>query len=156
MGCSDGTLIGDAVWHADLTGPDRQRTCAFVEFLQDWLMVATLVPTMLTLLVESGRQFRTEHPLIQHVQMRTVCQHITLHSLITFHHADTRGSSLMICVPRHSVTHSSCFVLTAHHQHKFSLTYVSNLTVILPRSFYTLRRFTAELRFLGSPISHRL
>ena len=34
-GCSDGTLIGDAVWHADLTGPDRQRTCAFVEFLQD-------------------------------------------------------------------------------------------------------------------------
>ena len=34
-GCSDGTLIGDAVWHADLTGLDRQRTCAFVEFLQD-------------------------------------------------------------------------------------------------------------------------
>ena len=29
-GCSDGTLIGDAVWLADLTGPDRQRTCAFV------------------------------------------------------------------------------------------------------------------------------
>ena len=33
--CSDGTLIGDAVWHADLTGSDRQRTGAFVEFLQD-------------------------------------------------------------------------------------------------------------------------
>ena len=34
-GCSDGILVGDAVWRADLTGLDRQRTCAFVEFLQD-------------------------------------------------------------------------------------------------------------------------
>ena len=34
-GCSDGVLIGDAVWRADLTGLDRQRTCAFVAFLQD-------------------------------------------------------------------------------------------------------------------------
>ena len=42
----------------------------------------------------------TEHPLIQHVQMRTVCQHMTLHSLITFHHANMRGSSLRICVPQ--------------------------------------------------------
>ena len=34
-GCSDGSLIGDAVLRADLSCPDRQRTCAFVEFLQD-------------------------------------------------------------------------------------------------------------------------
>ena len=29
-----------------------------------------------------------------------VCQHITLHSLITFHHANMRGSSSRICVPK--------------------------------------------------------
>ena len=48
------------------------------------------------------------------------------------------------------------------HQHKLFLTNFSNLTVILSytpkpvdsRSMYTLRRFTAELRFLGSPVSH--
>ena len=28
--------------------------------------------------------------------------------------------------------------------------------LVVPRSIYTLRRFTAELRFLGSPISHKL
>ena len=32
--------------------------------------------------------------------MRTVCQHITLHNLITFHHANMRGSSSRICVPK--------------------------------------------------------
>ena len=32
--------------------------------------------------------------------MRTVCQHITLHSPITFRHANMRGSSSMICVPK--------------------------------------------------------
>ena len=32
--------------------------------------------------------------------MRTVCQHITLHSLLTFHHADMRGSRLRNCVPK--------------------------------------------------------
>ena len=37
---------------------------------------------------------------MQHVQMRTVCQHITLHNLITSHHANMRGSSLRICVPK--------------------------------------------------------
>ena len=49
------------------------------------------------------------------------------------------------------------------HQHKFSLAYLSNPTVFLfytpkpvvPRSIKTLRRFTAELRFLRFPIFHR-
>ena len=34
-GCSDGFLIGDAVLRADSSCLDRQRTGAFVEFLQD-------------------------------------------------------------------------------------------------------------------------
>ena len=34
-GCSDGILIGDAVWRADLSGLDRQRTGAFVGNFQD-------------------------------------------------------------------------------------------------------------------------
>ena len=54
--------------------------------------------------------------------------------------------------------------LDTDHKHKFSFTYLSNLTVILsytpkpvvPRSICTLRRFTAESRFLRSPVSHRL
>ena len=48
------------------------------------------------------------------------------------------------------------------HQHKFSHTYLSNLTVVLShtlkpvdaRSIHTLRRFTAEWRILENPISH--
>ena len=51
-------------------------------------------------LPDNRRVVSTEHPLMQHVQMRTVCQHIILHSLITFHHANTRGSSLRIRVPK--------------------------------------------------------
>ena len=96
--------------------------------------------------------------------MRTVCQHITLHSLITFHHANMRGSSLRICVPKtfcHPRVMSRSLPHLTLHQHKFSLTYLSYLTVILSytpkpvvsRSIYILRRFTAELWFLGSPIS---
>ena len=34
-GGSSGSLIGDAVWRADLSCLDKQRTCAFVEYLQD-------------------------------------------------------------------------------------------------------------------------
>ena len=49
------------------------------------------------------------------------------------------------------------------HQHKFSLPYLSNLTVVLShthklvdaRSIHTLRRFTAAWRIFGNPISHR-
>ena len=98
--------------------------------------------------------------------MRTVCQHITLHCLITFHHANMRGSSSRICVPKtfcHPRVMSRSFAAPdTDHQHKFSLTYLSNLTVILfythkpvvSRSRQTLRRFTGEWRFLGYPFSH--
>ena len=64
-----------------------------------------------------------------------------------------------------STCHVSFFAAPdTDHQHKLSLTYLSNLTVILSfspkpvdsRSMCALRRFTAELRFLGSPIAHRL
>ena len=56
-----------------------------------------------------------------------------------------------------STRHVSFFAaLDTDHQHKFSLTYISNLTVILSytlrpvvsRSNYTLRRFTAEFAVL--------
>ena len=107
-----------------------------------------------------------QNPLKQHVQMRKVCQHITLHSLITFHHANTRGSRLQVLVClEHFVIHVSRslphLTLTTSTS---SLSYLSNLTVILSytpkpvdsRSKNTLRGFTTELRFLGSPISHRL
>ena len=61
--------------------------------------------------------------------MCTVCQHITLHSLMTFHHANTRGSRLKIAslgVPKNSLS-STCHVSflavpDTDHQHKFSLT----------------------------------
>ena len=36
--------------------------------------------------------------------MRTVCQHITLHSLLIFHHANMRCSSLRIRVPKNSLS----------------------------------------------------
>ena len=51
-------------------------------------------------LPDNRRGVWTEHPIIQHGQMRTVCQHITLRSLISFHHANVRGSSSRICVPK--------------------------------------------------------
>ena len=54
--CSDGSLIGDAVWRADLSGVDRQRICAFVELLQDCSLV--VCNTMQILLVESGRSVK--------------------------------------------------------------------------------------------------
>ena len=48
------------------------------------------------------------------------------------------------------------------HQHKFSLTHLSNLTLVFThtlelvdaRSIYTLRRVTAEWRIFGNPVSH--
>ena len=41
-----------------------------------------------------------------------MCQHITLHSLITFHHANIRGSRLEVFVyQKHFVIHASCLVL---------------------------------------------
>ena len=98
--------------------------------------------------------------------MRTLCQHITLHSLITFHHANTRGSSLRICASK-NILSSTCHVsfLAApdtNHQHKFSLSSTSpilqsfsyTLKTVDARSTHTLRRFTAEWWILGNPISH--
>ena len=74
---------------------------------------------------------------MQHVQMRTVCQHITLHSLITFHHANMHGSSLRICVRQNvlsSTRHVSFLAAPdTDHQHMFSLTYLSNLTFCTPK-----------------------
>ena len=86
--------------------------------------------------------------------------------MITFHHAwlkswKARGLQIFVSLKQLS---STCHVsylaaLDTDHQHKFSLTYLFNFTVILfytlkpvvPRSIYTLRRFTAELRCFGSP-----
>ena len=67
-------------------------------------------------------------PLIQHVQMRTV--------MITFHHANTRGSRASrlriahLYVPKTNVIHVSCLVpcrTDTDHKHKFSLTYLSDV-----------------------------
>ena len=108
----------------------------------------------------------TEHPLTQHVQMRT-CQHITLHSLITFHHANMRGSSLRICVPKtfchprvmsRSLPHLTLTTSTSSLSPTSPILQSSSLTHprLLSHDPYTLRRFTAELRFLGSPVSHNV
>ena len=88
----------------------------------------------------------------------TVCQHITLHSLIIFHHANTRGSSLGVpetfCHPR----------VMSHSLHLTLTTSTSSLSLTSPilqssshtlkridaRSKKTLRRFTAEWRILGN------
>ena len=42
----------------------------------------------------------TEHPLTQYVQMSTVCQHITLHSLITFSRLHALVRLKIVCHPR--------------------------------------------------------
>ena len=87
-------------------------------------------------------------------------------SLLTYHHTNMRGTSFRILCAKNilsSTRHVSFLAVPdTYHQHKFTLTYLSNLTVILfytpklvvSRSVYGLRRFTAELRFLGSPNSH--
>ena len=78
---------------------------------------------------------------MHHVQMRTVRQHITQHSLITYHHANTRGSRAdrskiaRLCVQktlRHPTRHVSFLAAPdTDHQHKFSRTYLSDFTVVL-------------------------
>ena len=76
----------------------------------------------------------------------------------------SNGSSLgvlrIVCHPR--VMSRSLAAPDTDHQHMFSVTYLSNFTVVLSltlkpvdsRSIHTLRRFTAEWRSLGNPISH--
>ena len=61
----------------------------------------------------------------------SVSQHI-LNIMITFHHANTRGSRLHIFVPQNTPESFAA------------------------RSVFTLRRFTAEWRINTNPISHRL
>ena len=108
-----------------------------------------------------------EHPLIQHVQMRTVCQHITLHSLTSFHYAKMSDSSFKDLCPKHSVIHASCLVpcrtwhwssaqVFCHRLLQFVSRPFLNTQVCFPRSVCTLRWFTTEMRFFEYPISHRL
>ena len=90
----------------------------------------------------------------------------TLHSLITFHHANMRGSRLRICVSRtvcHPRVMSRCLPHLTLTSSTSSLSPTSPVlqssssthpSVLSHDSMYTLQRFTAELRFLGSPISH--
>ena len=72
------------------------------------------------------RSVWTEHPLIQHVQMRTVCQHITLHRMITFHHANTRGSRLQALVRFKRACHPR--VMSRSLQHLTLTTSTSSLS----------------------------
>ena len=66
--------------------------------------------------------------------------HRVAHSMITFHHANTRGSTAgrlriaHLCVTKTIVTHASCLIpcRTSHtdHKHKFSLTNLINLSYL--------------------------
>ena len=96
-----------------------------------------------------------------------------LHSMITFHHANTRGSRAgrlriaHLCVLKQlsSTCHvSSHAVCDTDHKHKFSLTYLTYLSDNLTHTFktfgtlsiFTLRSSTAERRISTNPISRRL
>ena len=86
-----------------------------------------------------------------------------LHSMITFHQANTRGSSSRIahlCVPE-----TICHPSVMSHQHKFSLTlfihfsYLSDGLIFAhwpydSRPLCTLRCSTAEWRICTNPVSH--
>ena len=96
----------------------------------------------------------------------SVSQHI-LNIMITFHHANTRGSRLHIFVPQNSchphVMSRSLphLTLTTSTSSLTYLTYLSDVLSLTPESFaarsvFTLRRFTAEWRINTNPISHRL
>ena len=82
--------------------------------------------------------------------------------MITFHHANTRGSRLHIfCVSKElsSTCHVSFLAAPdTDHKHKFSLTYLTYLSLTPKssgsRSTFTLRRFTAEWRIYTNPISY--
>ena len=102
----------------------------------------------------------------------SVSQH-KLNSMITCHHANTRGSSAQLrdCT---SFVSSKQLSSTWHvsflaapdtdHKHKFSITHLSYLSdglSLTPKSFgarsiFTLLRFTGEWRINTNPISHRL
>ena len=116
---------------------------------------------------------------VNRTPMNTACtgahsvpQHI-LNRLTTFPHANTRGSRARrlriahLCVLKQwsSMCHVSFFAsLDTDHKHKFSLTFLTNLSDSLTntqqffgrRSILTLGSSTAEWRINTNPISHRL
>ena len=93
-----------------------------------------------------------------------------LHSMITFHHANTRGSRaaklriVHLCVPKTIDIQVSCLVL-CDHKHKFSLTHFIHLSNLSDgvsftnkpydsRPICTLRWPTAEWRINTNQICH--
>ena len=101
---------------------------------------------------------QTEHTLKQHEQMRTVC-HNTCWT--EWSHFITRIKIAHLCV---KIVVSFLPAPDTDHKHKFSLTYLTNLSDVLsltPKSFgarsiCSLRRSTAEWRINTNPVSHRL
>ena len=124
-------------------------------------------------LPNNRRYVWTEHPLTQHVQMRTVCQHIHCtawsHVITRTRVAQERTAQDWThwCLKNSLLSTRHVSFLAApdtDHQHKFSLTCLIYLPVVLSltvlsfgfRSIKTLRRFTAEWRIHCNPMSHRL
>ena len=119
------------------------------------------------------RKMWTAHPLIQHVQMRTVCQHMhsTVWYLITRTHV-AQERTAQDCTHWYLKNHLSStrhvsFLATPDTwppAQVLPLTCLICLPAVLShtvlsfgtRSIFTLRRFTAEWRIHWSPISHRL
>ena len=107
-------------------------------------------------LPDNRREVWTEHPLIQHVQMCTVYHHITLHSRFTFHHVNARGSRAEWLKPwcaQNSLS-STCYVSflaapNTDHQHMFSVTYLSNFSVVLS---FTLKPFWRTIHIYPATI----
>ena len=94
----------------------------------------------------------------------SVSQHI-LNRMVTFHHGNTRLKIAHLCVSKQlsSTCHVSSFAAPdTDHKHKFSITYLSDLSDVLSltpkssgaRSKFTLRRSTTEWRINTNPISH--
>ena len=115
----------------------------------------------------------SDHRLVNRTPTHAACtdaHSVSAHHTAQSHHFSSREHAWLkvkdLCAKNilSSTRHVSFLAAPdTDNQHKFSLTYLSNLAVILfytpkpvvPRSIKTLRPFTAELWFLGSPISHR-
>ena len=98
----------------------------------------------------------TEHPLKQHVHMRTVCHH----SVAQRPNGSSLGVPKIVCHPRvmsRSLPHltpttSTCSLSPTSPI--FTVVLSITLKLVVSRSIHTLRRFTAEWRILGNRISH--